>query len=124
MTPKDYEQRIAALGFASGSDWADYVGIDRTTHFRHLRGTHPVPKALQLIVGFLEAEACPFKDYAGNTIKHGDTIRHPSGQTGVVRRCPIADFDLWRVDYDGAPYSALSLQVGDKGQAVVVELET
>lgn len=131
MTPHEYEKRIADLGFESGTAWAEYVGIDRTTHYRHLNREDGPPLYLQRIVELLEAypEAnpntlvAPWTDYAGNPIKDGDVIKHPSGQTGVVRRvAPIKEpeSDLWYVNYGSTPMSRLCLQIGDKGQAVVV----
>ena len=134
MTPENYEHRIAALGFENGTAWADFVGIDRATHYRHLQRDDGPPKYLQHIVTMLEllpdlnpntpVRLCPFTDFAGNPIKDGDVIKHPSGQTGVVRRVdPISEpeTDLWRVDYGSPPLSRLCLQIGDKGRAVVVE---
>ena len=65
----------------------------------------------------------PWPDFAGRDVHEGDTIRHPSGETGKVvflagERDPD---DQWRVDYGGPTLSRLCLQVGDKGQAVVVD---
>jgi len=53
MTPVEYEKRIADLGFETGAAWADYLEIDRATHYRHVREDR-VPKPLQLIVELLE----------------------------------------------------------------------
>ena len=58
MTPDQYKKRIEALGF-NQSQWARFVGIDRTTHFRHLKGPdHPsgrsIPQTLKNIVEWLE----------------------------------------------------------------------
>lgn len=65
----------------------------------------------------------PWKDFSGADIHEGDRIAHPAGERGTVvflQEYPDAH-DRWRVDYhDGGPFSRLSLQVGDKGQAVVV----
>lgn len=63
----------------------------------------------------------PWPDYSGKTIREGDTIRHPDGETGTVVFIASEDdpHDQWRVDYGGPGLSRLSLQVGDKGQAVV-----
>lgn len=66
----------------------------------------------------------PWPDFAGNVVHEGDVIRHPSGQSGLVVFLPDV-FGLkptgWRVDYgDGSSFASLQLQIGDKGQAVVV----
>lgn len=66
----------------------------------------------------------PWKDFAGSDIHEGDVIAHPhSGERGTVAFLPEhSGADQWRVDYhDGGPVSRLCLQIGDKGQAVVVE---
>lgn len=54
MTPKQYRTRIEALGF-NASQWAKFVGIDRTTHFRHLKGDRRIPQTLINIVEWLES---------------------------------------------------------------------
>ena len=62
----------------------------------------------------------PWKDYEGNLIRVGDEIVHPSGQSGIVVLVEADnDADKWRVDYGIGGLSRLSLQIGDKGQAVV-----
>lgn len=66
-------------------------------------------------------DVAPWPDYAGNPIRHGDRIRHPEGLEGVVVRLPgYADaHDAWCVAYQDRTVSRLSLQIGDRGQAVV-----
>ena len=63
----------------------------------------------------------PWPDYAGKPIREGDTITHPSGQSGVV--VFLGDEtdprDQWRVDYGSHGLSRLCLQIGDKGMAAV-----
>ena len=54
MTSTQYKSRITALGFSSVSSWAKFVGIDRTTHFRHLQGSRAIPKTLLNILDWLE----------------------------------------------------------------------
>lgn len=131
MTPAEYESRIKALGFAEQKDWSDYIGIDRTTHYRHLNREDDVPQPYCVIVRLLEAcpelnpnkLTAPWPDYVGNPIKDGDVIKHPSGKTGVVTRvAPTKEPEaaLWRVNYGGAPLSRLCLVVGGEGKAVVV----
>lgn len=68
-----------------------------------------------------ERHVAPWKDYAGNSICEGDQIEHPSGEKGTVFFYPDGEteHDKWKVDYGSGPPSALSLQVGEKGQAVV-----
>jgi len=70
----------------------------------------------------------PWKDFKGADIHEGDVIEHPSGERGTVVCLRIYDdeADRWRVKY-GTPdggYSRLCLQIGDKGQAVVVSGRT
>lgn len=65
----------------------------------------------------------PWPDFEGNPIREGDTIRHPTdGATGTVIRLPdqTDHGDAWRVLYRDGELSRLCLQVGEKGQAVVV----
>lgn len=65
-------------------------------------------------------EKCPWKDYAGNELYEGDVIAHPDGSTGKILFLPEFHeeiHDQWRVDY-GDEVLRLSLQIGDKGQAV------
>lgn len=69
----------------------------------------------------------PWPDYRGAEIYDGDTIIHPSGETGTVVYIPHppevgrnVDGDSWFVDYGTRPMSRLSLQIGNKGQACVL----
>lgn len=64
----------------------------------------------------------PWSDYLGSQIQEGDDIAHPSGETGaVIFLANEADpADQWRVDYGDGVLSRLCLQIGGKGQAVVV----
>ena len=66
----------------------------------------------------------PFKDYLGKTIKDGDFIIHPNGETGKVLFKDKQDpNDSWLVDYrDGTRLSRLCLQVGDKGMAILEKI--
>lgn len=69
------------------------------------------------------AEDCkaPWKDFEGNDIYLGDTLRHPDGTTFKVVRDNTYT-ETWRCDY-GSPHKytvALCLQVGSRGQAVVI----
>lgn len=64
----------------------------------------------------------PWKDFQRKPIHEGDTIMHPSGESGVViflakERDPG---DAWRVDYGTGSVSRLCLQIGAKGMACVV----
>lgn len=62
----------------------------------------------------------PWHDYAGNEIHDGDVIVHPSGEEGRVVMVDCDDaHDKWRVDYGDEHLSRLSMQIGDKGRAVV-----
>lgn len=64
----------------------------------------------------------PWQDFAGGDIHEGDTIRHPSGEHGrvIFLASEAEPIDQWRVDYGDGNVSRLCLQVGDKGQAVVM----
>lgn len=69
----------------------------------------------------------PWRDYEGNDIFEGDTIRHPrSGQTGVVifMADRQTEHDQWLVKYDYFGIeSRLFLQVNETGRASVVKSE-
>jgi hypothetical protein len=64
----------------------------------------------------------PWSDFKGQDIHEGDMIEHPSGERGTVvfLASEKEPSDRWRVDYGGSVHSRLCLQIGDKGQAVVV----
>jgi hypothetical protein len=64
----------------------------------------------------------PWPDFNGNTIHAGDVIEHPSGERGTVvfLNSETDQSDQWRVDYGEAGLSRLCLQIGEKGQAVIV----
>lgn len=68
----------------------------------------------------------PWPDFTGAAIFEGDTIIHPNGQSGIVTFLPTekSPTDQWRVSYlSDNSLSRLCFQVGDKGRAVVIELE-
>lgn len=67
-----------------------------------------------------QGAVAPWPDYAGNVIRDKDRIRHPDGVTGTVLHLPAMGRDPWRVVYETGDMSRLNLQIGDKGQAVVV----
>jgi hypothetical protein len=64
----------------------------------------------------------PWPDFKGRRIFEGDTIVHPDGTKGIV--IFKGEFeepgDQWRVDYGLPAASRLCLQIGDRGQAVVL----
>jgi hypothetical protein len=68
----------------------------------------------------------PWPDYEGKPIQHGDRLRHPDGMTFVAVRIndQPTESDAWRCMYDGPELSVMTsrlcLQIGDKGQAVVI----
>lgn len=64
----------------------------------------------------------PWTDFKGNEIYEGDVIIHPSLERGVVVFHPEYDdpHDQWMVNYGDQFKSSLGLQIGDKGQAVVL----
>jgi len=65
----------------------------------------------------------PWTDFKGDDIREGDVMSHPSGQQGTVvfhheRKAPS---DQWVIDYGEIGLeSRLCLQVGDRGQAIVI----
>ena len=65
---------------------------------------------------------CPWPDFEGNDLFSGDTIKHPSGQVGVIlfNSEREDESDQWIVDYGCGFNSRLCLQIGDKGQATKV----
>lgn len=79
----------------------------------------------------MEKRKAPWKDFKGNDIYEGDLIKHPNGMVGgYVFFIPYfnSPHDQWRVAYDElgcnrGDIGRLSLQIGDKGQAVVVGKE-
>jgi len=97
-----------------------------------LGSTHPIWRSAYNALAcklekILERRKAPWADFAGVDIYEGDTILHPDGTRGVVvfvdgetERTDCKDYG-WKVDYqDGSPFVFLGLQIGDKGQAVVV----
>ena len=75
-----------------------------------------------------DAAVAPWPDFAGKPIRHGDRLRHPDGSTFVAFRLNGHEHesDAWRCVYDALwvdssmVTSRLCLQIGDKGQAVVI----
>lgn len=67
----------------------------------------------------------PYTDYLNCEIFEGDLIQHPSGEKGLVvfEGRSDNDSDNWLILYEDGIKSRLCLQVGDKGQAYVVEHE-
>lgn len=65
---------------------------------------------------------CPWPDYIGTPIRHGDRLSHPDGTEFVAVYLNGYDTaeDSWRAVYDAGPVSRLCLQIGDKGQAVLI----
>lgn len=70
-----------------------------------------------------DRDLCPWLDFDGRPIRHGDRLIHPSGQTFTAVRLVghKNPGDAWRAVYDQDPQSVsrLSLQIGDKGRAVL-----
>jgi len=63
----------------------------------------------------------PWSDFAGNQIRVGDLLLHPTGECGEVifdSSKPTPE-EQWRVDYGDGFLSLLCLQIGEKGQARV-----
>ncbi len=71
--------------------------------------------------GVSNMNKAPWPDHEGNDLFEGDTIVHPSGQSGKIIFKPEGKYasDQWFVKYH-SEYSAarLCLQIGDKGRAV------
>ena len=67
----------------------------------------------------------PWTDFENNELFEGDTIIHPSGETGIIvfKHKPTNLHDQWLVNYGDKIYSRLSLQIGDKGRAVKLPQE-
>lgn len=65
-------------------------------------------------------DKAPWPDYKGKEIREGDIIEHPDGSFGEVIKVGncYGDHNVWRVDYGDGIILRLSLQIGDKGQAV------
>lgn len=95
MTPEIYEHRITALGFENGTAWAEFVGIDRATHYRHLQREGGPPKYLQHIVTMLEllpdlnpntpVRLCPFTDFALATAIEQGTLTEDAALEAATR---------------------------------------
>lgn len=87
----------------------------------------PEPASSQLCTSEIKGpppQAAPWPDTQGNSIYHGDTLRHPfSGAEFVAVHLNGYDNpgDAWRAVYRDASVGRLCLQIGDKGQAVVVQ---
>lgn len=65
-------------------------------------------------------EKAPWTDFIGITLFDGDTIIHPSGQSGKIIFKPERErkSDQWVVDYGDGIESRLCLQIGDRGRAI------
>jgi hypothetical protein len=96
------------------------IDMGEATHFK-VESLSERGKAYvdQLNVGTRKA---PWPDYAGEDIFEGDRMLHPSGESGVVTIKPEHGNinDMWVVKYSDGVESRLCLQIGEKGQAVVV----
>lgn len=65
----------------------------------------------------------PWADFANQPIRAGARMVHPNGQQFTVVRLggpQEYEEDRWRAVYDDATVSRLGLQIGDKGQAVLL----
>lgn len=102
----------------------DISDLPPPTH-RHPMSGEPIwdQHAVRALVS---TPVAPWPDYAGNPIRHNDRIRHPDGTEGIVWHMDGHKDanDAWRVLYvqegEIACLSRLNLQIGEKGQAVVV----
>lgn len=67
----------------------------------------------------------PFKDFYNHEISEGYVLQHPLGEKGIVvfEQRTESDLDNWLVEYNDGTRSRLCLQVGEKGQAYVVQSE-
>lgn len=69
----------------------------------------------------------PWPDFKGHPIRHGDHMQHPDGMAFTAIKVPGSDDpqDAWRAVYvchNGPSHvSRLGLQIGDKGQAFVID---
>ncbi|HCV3097136.1 hypothetical protein ACSVHQ_06255 [Acinetobacter nosocomialis] len=66
----------------------------------------------------------PYKDYLNHEIFEGDLIQHPSGEKGIVvfEERTENNSDNWLIQYEDGIKSRLCLQVGDKGQGIVMKV--
>ena len=102
----------------------------------YARATLPAPeRRAPQVTGFIDEagtverldnwDKAPWLDFSGALIHHGDVLAHPDGSRFVALRLPgVRDpADAWRAVYcsDG-PAARLCLQIGDKGQAQVVDV--
>lgn len=64
----------------------------------------------------------PWTDYSGYPIFENDLIQHPSGEIALVvfLESESEQSNQWRVKYSDNSLSRLCLQIGDKGQAIVI----
>ncbi len=64
----------------------------------------------------------PWKDFKGDDIYEGSVISHASGQQGIVVFKPERESksDQWLVDYGTGYESRLCLQIGEKGQGIII----
>lgn len=67
----------------------------------------------------------PYKDFYNYEISEGDVMQHPSGEKGTVvfEKRTESDSDNWLIEYEDGVKSRLCLQVGEKGQAFVLQLD-
>jgi hypothetical protein len=98
------------------------VTVDRTGPPALIRlRAEGLVKELREAMAKSERRLAPWPDFAGNPIYEGDTIRHQSGQTGVVVvDGTVYPANRWRVRYPDGSDHWLGHQINDKGMAVVV----
>lgn len=67
-------------------------------------------------------KSAPWTDYSGYPIFENDLIQHPSGEIALVifLESENEQYNQWRTKYSDCSLSRLCLQIGDKGQAIVV----
>ena len=67
-------------------------------------------------------QIAPYTDFAGNQLRVGDKIQHPDGSVATVTFDADRTCNFWRAVYDDGQNLALSIQVGDRGQAVRIDV--
>lgn len=123
MTPAQLDRRLRAIDNEQVRLLHDEVQASRRRILA--QQAEEARQALEPRPTPTDRRRAPWPDFRGMAIYHGDEIVHPAtGERGTVVYCPRMkselDTDRWQVIYETAIVSRLCLQLGDKGQAVVV----
>ncbi len=113
---------------------AKIVIAQREIHGMRIDGQHETANALEELIRLarlapnalsspksIGAEICPWTDGAGNTLRVGDTIRHPDGLTATVQfDNSKEDAGKWRAVYADGESLFLGNQTHGNGMAIKV----